>query len=91
MGPPALLNKGAVQARKQINAWSETAATSGMFRAALKSRRAIVPCDAFYERRTMRGGAKEPFAIGRRKRAPVVETGNDSFRFKQRKKQPKAG
>jgi putative SOS response-associated peptidase YedK len=67
--------KEPAKARKPINARSETAATSGMFRAALKSRRAIVPCDAFYEWRTMPDGAKEPFAIGRQDRAPVALAG----------------
>ncbi len=67
--------KEPAKARKPINARSETAATSGMFRAALKSRRAIVPCDAFYEWRTMPGGIKEPFAIGRQDRSPVAFAG----------------
>jgi putative SOS response-associated peptidase YedK len=67
--------KAPAKARKPINARSETAATSGMFRAALKNRRAIVPCDAFYEWRTMPDGAKEPFAIGRQDRAPVALAG----------------
>ncbi len=36
-------------AGRPINARSETAATSGMFRATLASRRCPVPADAFYE------------------------------------------
>ena len=36
-------------ARKPINARSETAGTSGMFRGALAGRRCLVPTDAFYE------------------------------------------
>ncbi len=34
--------------KRPINARSETAATSGMFRGALQARRCLVPCDAFY-------------------------------------------
>src|ERR1035437_312296 len=37
------------QARRPINARAETVATSPMFRAALVSRRCLVPADAFYE------------------------------------------
>ena len=67
--------KEVAKARKPINARSETAATSGMFRAALKSRRPIVPCDAFYDWQTMSGGAKEPFAIARRDGSPLALVG----------------
>ncbi len=51
-------------ARKPINARSETAASSGMFRAALAARRCLVPADAFYEWRAQADG-KQPFAIAR--------------------------
>ena len=68
-------SKELAKARKPINARSETAATSGTFRAALKSRRAIVPCDAFYEWQTMSGGAKEPFAIARQDGSPLALAG----------------
>ena len=51
-------------ARKPINARSETAAGSGMFRAALAARRCLVPADAFYEWRAQADG-KQPFAIAR--------------------------
>jgi putative SOS response-associated peptidase YedK len=37
------------RARRPINARSETAATSGMFKDALARRRCLVPADAFYE------------------------------------------
>ena len=53
------LTKDLKAARKPINARSETAASSGMFRAALASRRCIVPADAFYEWRAMADG-KQP-------------------------------
>jgi putative SOS response-associated peptidase YedK len=52
-------------ARRPINARSETAGTSGMFRGALSSRRCIVPADAFYEWKAMPDG-KQPYAIARR-------------------------
>lgn len=51
-------------APKPINARAETAPGSGMFRGALKSRRCLVPADAFYEWRTMPDG-KQPYAIAR--------------------------
>lgn len=61
-------------ARKPINARSETAAASGMFRGALASRRALVPCEAFYEWRAMPDG-KQPYAIARRDGAPLAFAG----------------
>jgi putative SOS response-associated peptidase YedK len=51
-------------ARRPINARSETAASSGMFRGALASRRCLVPADAFYEWLPLPDG-KQPFAIAR--------------------------
>ena len=62
------------QALKPINARSETAATSGMFKAALASRRCLVPADAFYEWKTMPDG-KQPYAIARRDRTPLAFAG----------------
>ena len=50
--------------RQPINARSETAATSGMFRDPLAKRRCIVPADAFYEWQTT-GAHKIPHAIAR--------------------------
>jgi putative SOS response-associated peptidase YedK len=61
-------------ARKPINARSETAGTSGMFRGALASRRCIVPADAFYEWRAM-GDGKQPYAIARRDGEPLAFAG----------------
>ena len=61
-------------ARKPINARSETAATSGMFKGALAARRCIVPADAFYEWRTVQDG-KQPYAIARRDGAPMAFAG----------------
>ena len=61
-------------ARKPSNARSETAATSGMFRSALAKRRAIVPCEAFYEWKTMADG-KQPYAIARKDGTPLAFAG----------------
>ena len=51
-------------ARKPINARSETASASGMFKGALAARRCLVPMDAFYEWKTLPDG-KQPYAIAR--------------------------
>lgn len=58
-------------ARKPINARSETAATSGMFRAALQARRCLVPTDALYESRAQQDG-RQPCGIARRDGAPLA-------------------
>jgi putative SOS response-associated peptidase YedK len=60
--------------KRPINARSETAATSGMFRSALKSRRAIAVADAFYEWKAVPDG-KQPYAIARRDGAPIAFAG----------------
>jgi putative SOS response-associated peptidase YedK len=59
---------------RPINARSETATTSGMFRGALASRRCLVPADAFYEWKTVHDG-KQPYAIARRDTAPIAFAG----------------
>ncbi len=61
-------------ARKPINARSETAAGSAMFRPALAARRCLVPADAFYEWRTEADG-KQPFAIARQDGQPLAFAG----------------
>ena len=61
-------------ARKPINARSETAKGSGMFRDALASRRCLVQADALYEWRTMPDG-KRPYAIARQDGAPLAFAG----------------
>lgn len=61
-------------ARKPINARSETAGSSGMFRGALTGRRCLVPADAFYEWKTMPDG-KQPYAIARQDKVPLVFAG----------------
>ncbi len=62
------------QARKPINARSETAAGSGMFRDALAARRCLIPADAFYEWKPMPDG-KQPYAIARTDGAPLAFAG----------------
>lgn len=56
--------KDAKSVRQPINARSETAATSAMFRDPLARRRCVVPADAFYEWEAA-GAAKTPHAIAR--------------------------
>jgi putative SOS response-associated peptidase YedK len=59
---------------RPINARSESAAGSGLFRGALASRRCLVPADAFYEWRAMADG-KQPYAIARQDGAPLAFAG----------------
>jgi hypothetical protein len=59
------------RARRPINARSETAATSGMFKDALARRRCLVPADAFYEWKVVEGG-KQPCAIARQDGQPMA-------------------
>jgi putative SOS response-associated peptidase YedK len=56
--------KEPTRAQRPINARSETAAKSGMFKDALARRRCLVPADAFYEWKVIEGG-KQPYAIAR--------------------------
>ena len=60
--------------RQPINARAETAASSGMFRAALTSRRCIVPMTAFYEW-DQRSKPKQPYAFARRDHDPLMLAG----------------
>ena len=60
--------------KRPINARSETIATSGMFRGALKTRRCLVPADAFYEWKALPNG-KQPFAIARTDGSPLAFAG----------------
>ena len=66
--------KSLQDARKPINARTETVGTSGMFRAAFAKRRCIVPASAFYEWRTDPSG-KIPFAIARADGDPMAFAG----------------
>jgi putative SOS response-associated peptidase YedK len=60
--------------KRPINARSETAPSSGMFRGALAARRCLVPADAFYEWKAMPDG-KQPYAIARTDTAPLAFAG----------------
>jgi putative SOS response-associated peptidase YedK len=73
--------KEPTRAQRPINARSETAAKSGMFRGALSQRRCIVPADAFYEWKVVEGG-KQPYAIARQDEQPMAFAGLwESFRW----------
>jgi putative SOS response-associated peptidase YedK len=66
--------KDPAKAQRPINARSETAATSGLFRGALKARRCIVHADALYEWKAIEGG-KQPYAIARQDGQPMAFAG----------------
>lgn len=72
-----------------FNAKCETAASSPSYREAFKSRRCIVPADAFYEWKKLDSGpkpAKQPYAIGRADGEPLSFAG-----LWERWKQPDGG
>jgi len=58
---PSWADSLAVGAR-MINARAETVATKSAFRRALVERRCVIPCDGFYEWRSI-AGRKQPFHI----------------------------
>jgi putative SOS response-associated peptidase YedK len=62
------------KAQRPINARSETAPSSSVFREAFKRRRCIVPCDAFYEWQAVADG-KQPYAISRADGTPLALAG----------------
>jgi putative SOS response-associated peptidase YedK len=73
--------KEPTKARRPINARSETAAKSGMFRGALARRRCIVHADTFYEWKVVEGG-NQPYAIARQDGKPLAFAGIwESFRW----------
>ncbi len=75
------MDEETTKAQRPINARSETAAKSGMFRCALAQRRCIVHADAFYEWKVVEGG-KQPDAIARRDGKPLAFAGIwESFRW----------
>lgn len=57
-----------------INARAETVASSGMFRAAFREHRSVIPADGFYEWRR-EGGQKRPYYIRRKDGAPLLFAG----------------
>ena len=61
--------------RQPINARSETAATTPMFRDALLRRRCVVPIDAFYEWQAAGKAGKIPYAIARADGQPMAAAG----------------
>jgi putative SOS response-associated peptidase YedK len=66
--------KDPASSRQPINARSETAATSPMFRGALERRRCLVPADAFYEW-AAEGKTKQAYAIARADGKPMALAG----------------
>jgi len=63
--------KSLKEARRPINARSETVRTSGMFKGAFARRRCLVPVDLFYEWVAVPDG-KQPYAITRADDDPLV-------------------
>lgn len=62
------------EGHKPINARSETAPTSPMFRAAMRRRRCLVPADGFYEWKRV-GSKKQPFYIRLKSDQPFALAG----------------
>jgi putative SOS response-associated peptidase YedK len=62
------------EARRPVNARSETVVTSGMFRHAFVKRRCIIPAAAFYEWQASPAG-KTPYAIARADGDPMALAG----------------
>lgn len=58
-----------------INAKAETVTTSPSFREAMKSRRCLVPADAFYEWQKIDAKTKQPFAIALKSGDPYAFAG----------------
>jgi putative SOS response-associated peptidase YedK len=61
-------------AQQPINAKSETVKTNGMFRAAYKSRRALMPIDGYFEWKDILGTGKnkQPYAIAMKSGEPFA-------------------
>jgi putative SOS response-associated peptidase YedK len=63
--------KDASGGRKPINARAETVKSSAMFKSAYATRRCILPVDAFFEWKAIKGQrAKQPYAIGMKSGQP---------------------
>jgi putative SOS response-associated peptidase YedK len=67
--------KNAKMGLSTINAKAETVATAPAFREAFKTRRCLVPADAFYEWQKIDAKAKQPFAIGMKDGSPYAFAG----------------
>ena len=67
-------NKDPKGGRKPINARGESAADKWPFKYSFRERRCLVPADGFYEWRKV-GGARTPYRIGLRSRAPFAFAG----------------
>lgn len=77
-----LVPRWARDARKlhPINARAETVATNGLFRAAFRDGRTLIPADGFYEWRRI-GNGKQPFYISRNDGHPMWFAGvSDTWR-----------
>jgi putative SOS response-associated peptidase YedK len=61
---------------RMINARSETAAQKPAFRAAMRSRRCLIPASGFYEwQRNLPGNRKQPYCFGLRSGEPLAMAG----------------
>jgi len=60
---------------KMINARMETLAEKSAYRAALRSRRCLIPADGFYEWKKVNGGGKIPMYIGMKSHQPFAFAG----------------
>jgi putative SOS response-associated peptidase YedK len=58
-----------------INAKAETVATAPAFREPFKSRRCLIPADAFFEWQKIDAKTKQPFAIGLKDGSPYAFAG----------------
>jgi putative SOS response-associated peptidase YedK len=67
--------KNAKMGLSTINAKAETVATAPAFREAFKTRRCLVPADAFYEWQKIDAKTKQPFAIGMKDGSPYAFAG----------------
>jgi putative SOS response-associated peptidase YedK len=67
--------KDAKMGLSTINAKAETVATAPAFREAFKTRRCLVPADAFYEWQKIDAKTKQPFAIGMKDGSPYAFAG----------------
>jgi putative SOS response-associated peptidase YedK len=58
-----------------INAKAETVTMAPAFREAFKTRRCLIPADAFYEWQKIDAKTRQPFAIGMKDRSPYAFAG----------------